>query len=287
MNDRAGARQVQSELMRMFVYASDMPYPAWARRMGEDAVFAGFARRLVWQADGRCFLPEGGACSGTDGTAFAPDGPVSLAHPVELDAGEILYWRDRLASVGVKQPFRQMWEPVVLRDGSLAGTAAQIVSAGETYEMNGRYGGYTLPLNSVTALKREDWRFIVRSRWDERRRHNAEIEVVNAVTPAGILYECAPDRPMEKLTSRRDAGLRLKLFYPFGGARMRTLNHTAALLEGYLLDQFAARGDAELLLPHLPGMDAGRLAQLRALCPHGCGPAGILDELLARDGAPC
>ena len=99
------------ELREMFVLGRDMSAARWRERM-TDRAFRALANGLVWQADGARFLP---------GDGFAPEGPVSLAHPVELDAAEILRWRAILAERGIQQPFRQMWESVVLADGRLPG----------------------------------------------------------------------------------------------------------------------------------------------------------------------
>ena len=137
------------------------------------------------------------------------------------------------------------------------------------------------------------FRFVERRRWERGARRQAEIQVVNIVTPAGIFYECSPDRPITRLSAGSDARLDLGMFYPFGGVRLRALNHTAAAVEAYLIQDFAWRGALDMLLPHLPGMPAEELRALRARVGRASpreggdpeGVAALLDRLIARKGA--
>ena len=262
-----------SELRDMFVLGRDMPASRWRERMAGRA-FQALANRLVWQADGARFLP---------GDGFAPEGPVSLAHPVELDADEILRWRRLLSERDIQQPFRQMFEPVVLVDGQLPGRAQPVQSAGERYKMLDRYGHYHLPLSAVPDLKKAGFQFITRQRFDRNRWRKAEIQVVNIVTPAGILYECRPDAKVEKLSSEDGVSLILGPFYPFEGIRLRTLNHAAAVLEECLIPEMVERDAQDMLLPHLPGMPAERMRELLGLCDAENQTAAMLKKLIARE----
>lgn len=266
---------VARELKEKYIFGRDIFASRWQERMQNDEAFAKLAGRLVWQADGRRFVP---------GDGFIPEGPVSLAHPVELDAGEILRWRDHFKEKGITQPFRQMWEPVVLVDGKLPGKVTSVQSAGERYRMLDRYRGFHLPLSAVTALKKEGFRFIDRRRWDENKWQKAEIQVVNVVTPAGILYECRPDKRVKTLSDKSNASLQLGMFYPFEDIRLRTLNHAAAALEECLLDEITEMDALDMLLPHLPGMPMGRLRKLRGLCDEQDQTAAVLNRLIAREG---
>ncbi|MBQ6373660.1 MAG: DUF4132 domain-containing protein [Clostridia bacterium] len=267
MNDKS----LLSELKDMFVLGRDMPAARWRQRM-EGKAFQALANRLVWQSDGARFMP---------GDSFVPEGPVSLAHPVELDAEEILRWRARLSEREITQPFRQMRESVVLADGQLPGKARQVQSAGERYRMLDRYCHYHLPLSDVQDLKSEGFQFIVRHRFDRDRWRKAEIQVVNIVTPAGILYECRPDAKIEKLSAEDDVSLILGPFYPFEGVRLRTLNHAAAALEEQLIPEMAERDALDMLLPHLPGMPVKRMKRLLGLCDGEGKTAAMLSRLIA------
>ena len=266
-------KSILSELRDMFVLGRDMPALRW-RKCLEDRAFHRLADGLVWQADGMRFLTGGG---------FVPEGPVSLAHPVEMDADEIMRWRGILAERGIDQPFRQMWESVVLVDGRLTGKTQQVQSAGEHYKMLNRYNHYHLPLTAVEGLKKEDFQFIVRQRFDRNRWRKAEIQVVNIVTPAGILYECRPDAKVGKLSAEGGISLILGPFYPFEGIRLRTLNHVAAVLEEKLIPEMVERDALDMLLPHLPGMPVERIKELVSLSDEEDQTAAMLRRLITRE----
>ena len=264
---------VFSELQDMFVLGRDMSASRWRQRM-EGKAFQTLANRLVWQADGARFLP---------GHGFVPEGPVSLAHPVELDAEEILRWRGLLSECDIQQPFRQMWESVVLVNGHLPGKTQQVQSAGERYKMINRYSHFHLPLSAVSDLKKAGFQFIVRQRFDRNKWRKAEIQVVNIVTPAGILYECRPDAKVGKLSAEDGVSLMLGPFYPFEGIHLRTLNHVAAALEECLIPEMVERDALDMLLPHLPGMPVAHMRDLLGLCDAEYQTAAMLNQLIARE----
>lgn len=266
-------KSVLSELRDMFVLGRDMPALRWRKRL-EDRAFHRLADGLVWQADGMRFLPSDG---------FVPEGPVSLAHPVELDAEEILHWRGLLSEHDIQQPFRQIWEPVVLVNGRLPGKTQTVQSAGERYKMLNRYSHYHLPLAAVQELKKEGFQFIVRQRFDRNRWRKAEIQVVNIVTHAGILYECRPDAKVQKLSPEGGVSLILGPFYPFEGIRLRTLNHVAAMLEEHLITEMVELDALDMLLSHLPGMPVERMKELIGPCDEEDKTAAMFRRLIARE----
>ena len=137
-------------------------------------------------------------------------------------------------------------------------------------------------------LKKEGFQFIVRQRFDRNQWRKAEIQVVNIVTPAGILYECRPDAKVKKLSPENGVSLILGPFYPFEGTRLRTLNHVAAVMERHFIRQMAEEDDLEMLQAHLPGMTPEELDEIRPVYPED----GYIDELLTRlahreEESPC
>ena len=275
-------------LEEMYAAGKDIPYSSWVVRL-MDSDYAREALGLVWQADRRRFiLTRCGDCVGMDGSVFEPAGPLSLAHPAELDAPEILYWRRRVREEGLAQPFRQMEEPIVLKDGCLPGTYRAVESAGTLYAMTDRYEGLQLPLSALPALKKAGYSFVTRRRWDEDLHRMAEIELVNLVTPAGVFYGCRPAGTIDTLEADGPLCLILHLFYPFPGVRMRTLNYTAAALEDCLLPQFAARDALDMLLPHLPGMTVPQLKKLLPCCRKGSAARAMVTRVISRkEGEAC
>ncbi len=283
---KAGPPEHAATLRELFCTGRDLPLAVWQNRM-RDPRFGWDALCLVWQSDGRRFsVSRGGICRDADGREMEPCGPVSLAHPVEMDAPEILKWRRWLKAERLGQPFRQMTEPVVLRDGFLPGEYRPVESAGLAYEMCARYEDYKLPLRHKDQLEKLGCRFAVRRRWDDAEHAWAEIEVVNIVTPAGILYECRPNQTMEALGASKNRGLQLRYFYPFTDVRLRVMNHVAATLETFLLSEALKRDDLELLLPHLACMEAEELRALHRKSAKASRCRAMLERILAREEVP-
>ena len=266
--------------------ARDMPFTAWQTLM-RDPVIGWNALCMVWQSEGRRFsVSRGGICRGADGGVIQPAGPVSLAHPVEMDAGEIISWRRWLRDEHLTQPVRQMLEPVVLRNGRLPGEYRAVASAGTAYEMCARYEGYRLPLTAMPELETMGCRFSVRRRWDDDEHTWAEIELVHIITPAGILYGCKPNRYIKELRPSGNSALRLGLFYPFPGTRLRTLNHVTATLETHFRRECLTRDDLDMLLPHFSCMTKEELSTFHRQSQPDSRCRAMLERILARKEAP-
>lgn len=265
-----------------------IPLSAW-QALTRDSVFGRDAACMVWQSDGRRFSVSGdGICRDADGRVTRPAGPVGLAHPVEMDAGEIMRWRRWLWNEHLTQPVLQMMEPVVLRNGRLPGEYRTVESAGTEYEMCARYEGYRLRLTAMPELEAMGCRFVTRRRWDDGAHALAEIELVHIITPAGILYGCRPDRKMKELRAGGNRGLCLGLFYPFPGTRLRVLNHVLASLEVRLRGECLARDDLDMLLPHLSCVTEEELCAFHRLSKPDSRCRAMLERILARkETSPC
>jgi hypothetical protein len=76
-----------------------------------DHPFVGLiARRLIWRAGDVVGMWRDGGFEDLTGTRHDVEGAkLTLWHPVEAGEAEVLAWRDRLAALGIDQPFRQAW----------------------------------------------------------------------------------------------------------------------------------------------------------------------------------
>ena len=79
----------------------------------------GLGRLLVWQQSKQTFtLHADGQAYDAQGNAFTfTDQPILLAHPMEMGSDLTAAWQTHFMTAGLKQPFEQVWEPVV--DASL------------------------------------------------------------------------------------------------------------------------------------------------------------------------
>ena len=73
---------------------------------------------VVWnQKDNTFILTENGIidCNGNEYDINDKD-PIGVAHPVNMKSGEAKAWQKYFTSHGLKQPFEQVWEPVIDMD---------------------------------------------------------------------------------------------------------------------------------------------------------------------------
>ena len=250
-------------------------------RMRGDAAFARLADQLVWTSEGQTIQPFGSTFLDAWGHERRPGARLALAHPVEMSAEEISAWRAVLIRRGVEQPFRQVWEPVVLRGGRLTGAWEQVDYEGVTYPMLMRYRGFRLPLQGLTALRAHGFRPVKRQQYRSHA-YQRQIDTVSIITPAGVFSRCKPSEGLTSLTDGAKGWLELGGFFLFEKVNLRTLNHTAAELEQRLLSQIAALPGAEMLVPHLIGMSKRQLGG--ALWPESISPGCARMANVIREG---
>ena len=73
---------------------------------------------IVWnQKENTFILTENGIidCNGNEYVINDKD-PIGVAHPINMKSGEAKAWQKYFASHGLKQPFEQVWEPVIDMD---------------------------------------------------------------------------------------------------------------------------------------------------------------------------
>lgn len=70
---------------------------------------------VVWNQKGKTFILTGSGvidCYGNDYVINDKD-PINVAHPMQMNVGEVKAWQKHFTSHGLKQPFEQIWEPVI------------------------------------------------------------------------------------------------------------------------------------------------------------------------------
>lgn len=69
---------------------------------------------LVWVQAGKTFVITASGATGMDGSVYTiGDGHIALAHPMDMTREELESWQKYFTSKGIKQPFEQIWEPVM------------------------------------------------------------------------------------------------------------------------------------------------------------------------------
>ncbi len=113
-NVKSTAKARSDRLFQDFLSGHTEPANRWKRAYLENPLLRRVAQLLVWSQGKQTFTlgPDGPIQS--NGAAYAiQKGPIGVAHPMEMDPAEVAAWQRHFMANGLKQPFEQVWEPVV------------------------------------------------------------------------------------------------------------------------------------------------------------------------------
>lgn len=80
----------------------------------KNPVLKAVARLLVWDQAGKTFTITPAGLADSEGQAYTlTDQPVRVAHPMDMAPGDVRAWQRYFTSHSLKQPFIQIWEPVI------------------------------------------------------------------------------------------------------------------------------------------------------------------------------
>ena len=88
---------------------------SWLESYTKNPLLRSVASILVWeQAKNTFILTENGAIT-SDGAPYTinENQNIRLAHPMEMESDDLSAWQKYFTSNGLKQPFEQIWEPVI------------------------------------------------------------------------------------------------------------------------------------------------------------------------------
>ena len=87
---------------------------AWKESYLKNSLLRQVASLLVWVQDGKTFLLTDTGAVTADGTPYSiGDAEIALAHPMDMTRNDVTDWQKWFTANGIKQPFEQIWEPVV------------------------------------------------------------------------------------------------------------------------------------------------------------------------------
>ena len=106
------------------------------RKRGSDEWQAGYLKnpllrmaggQIVWAQGKKTFtLTDDGAVDSALAAYAITDQPIRVAHPMEMQTADVTAWQKYFAAHGLKQPFAQVWEPVIdpaaIREDRYAGS---------------------------------------------------------------------------------------------------------------------------------------------------------------------
>lgn len=104
----------KDELFKDFLYGRTKKATDWESSFIGNPVLRNVARLLVWQQGDQTFAVRGREIVDAFGKPVALSKTyIVLAHPMQMKPSEIAAWQNYLLSEKLRQPFLQMWEPVV------------------------------------------------------------------------------------------------------------------------------------------------------------------------------
>ena len=137
-NAKKVAKARCDRLFQDFLSGAEYPAEKWqVSYLGENPLLRQVASLLVWSQDGQTFTLRDGAAIDSGEQPYAISGrPIQVAHPMEMKPGDVLAWQKYFNNYGIKQPFAQVWEPVV-RESAIRPTMYQDIEL-PLYQFKGK-----------------------------------------------------------------------------------------------------------------------------------------------------
>ena len=87
---------------------------AWKESYLKNPLLRQVASLLVWAQDGNTFLlTDTGAVTANGAPYSIGNTEIALAHPMDMTRNDLTAWQKHFTANGIRQPFEQIWEPVV------------------------------------------------------------------------------------------------------------------------------------------------------------------------------
>ena len=107
------AKSRNDALFQAFLEESLFDAAAWKKSYLHNPLLRQVASLLVWEQKGITFtLRNQEIISHDESTVALTNAPIRLAHPMQMDASLVTLWQKYFTRKGLKQMFRQIWEPV-------------------------------------------------------------------------------------------------------------------------------------------------------------------------------
>ena len=102
------------DLFTAFLSGNAFPASNWRKTYLDNPVFRAVAKLLVWEQNGKEFTLSGHDTIDSNEQPYPlTDEPIRVVHPMEMEPKEVVAWQKFFTRRRLKQPFLQLWEPVV------------------------------------------------------------------------------------------------------------------------------------------------------------------------------
>ena len=101
-------------LFQAFLNGSEKPAADWEETFINNPLLRAIAQLLVWKQKSSTFtVSDCNLIDCCEQHYQLTDEPIGVAHPMEMDQTEVKKWQKYFNAHGLKQPFLQIWEPVI------------------------------------------------------------------------------------------------------------------------------------------------------------------------------
>lgn len=113
-NLKKAASSFTGRLLQMFLDGTTVEAAQWSGVYLSNPILRQIASLIVWSQDGKNFaLKDGHPIDSAEKSYSIGDKAITVAHPMEMTKKEIAAWQKYFAAHSLKQPFAQVWEPVI------------------------------------------------------------------------------------------------------------------------------------------------------------------------------
>ncbi len=97
-----------------FLSGKERASAEWQEAYLKNPLLRSVAELILWDQGGKTFIISNGKPVDFIGQPYViTDVPIKVAHPMEMEKKEIKTWQKYFTQLGLKQPFFQIWEPVI------------------------------------------------------------------------------------------------------------------------------------------------------------------------------
>lgn len=101
-------------LFESFLWGDLSSAKSWEKSYLHNPLLRDYLSRIIWDQKGRTFLLSNGMPIDSYGNPYAVTcDDIKVAHPMEMEKDDVLRWKKYLSTNGIRQPFTQIWEPVI------------------------------------------------------------------------------------------------------------------------------------------------------------------------------
>ena len=107
----------KDKLFEDFLSGRERKADEWQKSYIDNPLLRMVASLFVWVQGNKTFTLKDGTPVTADGLQYCiGKGEIKVAHPMEMKHEDVTAWQQYFVSNGIKQPFEQIWEPVIDSD---------------------------------------------------------------------------------------------------------------------------------------------------------------------------